>query len=212
MIISQDVKKYLDDLYELPVLGQMYSQNREAYPIIPKDTALFLVNILHLKQPTLILEIGTCIGFSAALMAQTLKNAHITTIERYPLMIEKAKENFAKLKLTDRITLLEGNAPDILKNLQGGYDLIFLDGGKAQYINFLPRCLRLLKCDGVLIADNILQKGCIAKDISEIEKRQRTIYNNMRKFLEDITKNQELSTVILPIGDGLSFSVKKEKP
>lgn len=211
-IINQQIHDYISELYgqEAGEAGQLRATYEAEYPIIPLETARLLVTQLHIHRPTKILEIGTCIGYSATLMASQLPEAHITTIDRYPIMIEQAKANFKKAGLDDtRVTLLEGSALEILQSMTETYDFIFLDASKGQYIYFLPEIMRLLKTGGVLMADNLLQHADIVKQWEEIEKRQRTIYVNMRKFLYEITHMAELQTSILPVGDGVSISVKK---
>lgn len=209
---NNNVYEYINSLYT-DFEGEIGELQRYGYdnnfPIIPKDTARFLSTIVSIKKPKSILEIGCCIGFSASLMANIIdEDGKVTTIERYNIMVEKAKDTFNRLNLGDKIILLEGDATDILKTLDEKYDLIFLDAAKSKYIHFLPDCLRLLNVGGVLIADNVLQKGDITKDIKDIEKRQRTIYRNMRDFLYTITHINGLETSIIPIGDGISISTK----
>ena len=214
-ILNNDVKKYINNLYE-DIDGEIgelheYGFNND-FPIIPKETARFLATIISIKKPKQILEIGCCIGFSSSFMASLIdEDGHVTTIERFDLMIGKAKKNFEKLNMNNKITLLEGNATNILKTLNDRYDLIFIDAAKSQYINFLPECLRLLNVGGVIIADNVLQNGDIVKDFEEIEKRHRTIYRNMRKFLHTITHTEGLESTIIPIGDGVAMCTKTKE-
>jgi len=213
MILNTPVESFINSHYQAPKgdLGELQKFAYENdYPIISNEVLHFLSTILKISRPKEILEIGCCIGFSANLMA-SLTNANITTIERYSVMIEKAKINIEKYGYKGRIRLIEGSAIYELENLvkQGKkYDFIFLDAAKGQYNNFLPFLLDLLEVDGVLLADNILQNGDIAKDREEIVKRHRTIHKNMRDFLQNITNNDILQTTIVPIGDGLTLTVK----
>ena len=143
-------------------------------------------------------------------MAENSKDSHITTIEKYEKRIPLAKENFKKSGYGDRINLLEGDAADILKELSDGYDLIFMDAAKAQYINFFPDVLRLLNPGGILLSDNVMQEGDILESRYAVERRNRTIYARMRDYLYELTHNDELTTVILPVGDGVTVSVRKK--
>jgi len=180
-------------------------------PIIPPEMVRLLSVILKMAKPKNILEIGTAVGFSAGLMCSFLEDGgKVTTIDRYEVLLKKAKENINRLELEDKIEIIEGDAANVLPNLQGPFDVVFLDAAKGQYINFLPHCLRLLKPGGVLIADDVLHHGNVTKDVSEIARRQRTIHKRMREFLFEITNNPKLETCILPIGDGVSISYKKE--
>ena len=179
-------------------------------PIIRKEMQSLIKFLLAIKSPKSVLEVGTAIGFSAVLMAENLpKDSAITTIEKYEKRIPIAKENFEKFGVSDRVTLLEGDATDILKELKGPYDFIFMDAAKGQYINFLPDILRLLSKDGILLTDNVMQEGDILESKYVVERRNRTIYKRMREYLYELTHNDMLTTVILPIGDGVTISTRK---
>lgn len=179
-------------------------------PIVRKEMQSLIKFLLATKSPKNILEVGTAIGFSAVLMAENSpENSMITTIEKYEKRIPIAKENFEKFGLSKRVKLLEGDATDILKELKGPYDFIFMDAAKGQYINFLPDILRLLSKDGILLTDNVMQEGDILESKYIVERRNRTIYKRMREYLYELTHNDNLTTVILPIGDGVTISIRK---
>ncbi|MBR0085809.1 MAG: O-methyltransferase, partial [Lachnospiraceae bacterium] len=165
--------------------------------------------LLTVKKPERILEVGTAIGFSAVLMAECAKDAHIDTIENWQPRIEQAEINIQRSGFADRIELLKGDAGEIIKQLEGPYDLIFLDAAKAQYINYLDDLKRLLPAGGLLISDNVLQEGDLVESHYAVMRRNRTIYKRMREYLYAITHDDELETVITPLGDGISVTVKK---
>ena len=178
-------------------------------PIIRPQMQNLMKVLLTIKKPLSILEVGTAIGFSALLMSEyTPAECKITTIEKYEKRIPLAKENFSKNKKDDRITLLEGDAIDILKDLDGGYDLIFMDAAKGQYINFLPDILRLLNPQGILLSDNVLQDGNVMESRFAVVRRDRTIHKRMREYIYELKNNPQLLTDILPVGDGVTISVK----
>ncbi len=211
-IVDKDIVLYINDVQPM-CKGKLGELQEEAWekeiPIIDKETARFLSTLLSIYKPKKILEIGCAVGFSSILMSNYIEEGgHITTIDRFDVMIEKAKANFKKLNVEDKITLLEGDAKDILKELDDKYDLIFLDAAKGQYINIINDCLRLLKKDGILIADDIFQNGLIAKDINDIPKRQRTIHRRLNEFLYKLSNHNDLETSLIPIGDGLMLSHK----
>lgn len=194
--------------------------NRDNVPIIRKSMQRFLKLMLELKKPKNILEVGTAVGFSAILMAQySQSDCHITTIEKYEKRIPVAKDNFLKSGFNDKITLIEGDAKDILNELlenengddkfAGKYDMIFMDAAKGQYINFLPDAVKLLKKGGVLITDNVLQDDTVIQSKFTVVRRDRTIHKRMREYLQALMKSDELTTDILQVGDGISVSVKK---
>ena len=181
----------------------------EEVPVIRPEMRSFLQIFLELKKPSRILEIGTATGFSAMFMAEhTDPGCLIVTIENYEKRIEKAKQNFAASGYADRITLLEGDAQDILPQLGGPFDIVFVDAAKAQYINYLPEVLRLLGEGGVLISDNVLQEGDILQSHYAVARRNRTIHKRMREYLYEIKHHSQLITSIVPVGDGAAVSVK----
>ncbi|MFV0519076.1 MAG: O-methyltransferase [Lachnospirales bacterium] len=214
-IVKEEIVEYINDLQPF-CEGELGELQKYAYevdlPIIDKETASFISFLVELKKPKNILEIGCAVGFSAMMMARKLPdNGLLTTIDRYPQMIEKAKENFEKFGFSNKIKLIEGDAIDVLETLvkeEKKYDLVFLDAGKGQYINMLPNIIELLNCGGLLIADDLFQNGNIVKDINTIEKRQRTIHRRMNEFLKSVTECEELKSSIVPIADGVLVAVK----
>ena len=183
---------------------------RTDVPIIRPAMQSLMRFILQLHKPMRILEVGTAIGFSAILMAENgPKDCHITTIEKYEKRIPLAKENFKASGYEKQITLLEGDAFDILKEVEGPYDMIFMDAAKGQYITFMPEVLRLLSDGGLLVSDNIMQDGEIIESRFAVTRRNRTIHSRMREYLYELTHHEQLETVVLPVGDGVTLSVKK---
>lgn len=182
----------------------------EGVPVIRRQTQGLLRFLLALTRPERILEVGTAVGFSALLMSENAPQAHITTIEKYEKWIPLAKENFRKAGKEEAITMLCGDAADILKTLTGSYDFIFMDAAKAQYIHFLPDTLRLLPVGGMLVSDNVLQDGDVIESRYAVTRRNRTIHARMREYLYELTHREELSSVILPVGDGVALTIRKD--
>ena len=181
-------------------------------PIIRPQMQSLLRLLVTWGRPVQILEGGTAIGFSALLMSEYApKGCHITTIEKYEKRIPLAKENFEKAGKSDCITLLEGDAAEILASMKqdGAFDLIFMDAAKGQYIHFLPDIRRLLSPTGLLVSDNILQDGELMESKYAVIRRNRTIHNRMRAYLYELTHCEELETTILPIADGVALSAKR---
>ncbi len=179
-------------------------------PIIRRDMQSFLKSMLTLINPDRVLEIGAGVGYSAIFMSEYIKdNAHIDTIESSAKRGALARENIALFNKNNQITLYEADAFEVIDNLKRGYDLIFMDAAKGQYKAFLPLIVPLLRSGGVLICDNVLFGGDIIESIYLVERRNRTIHKRMRAFLHEITHTDELTTSILPVGDGATFSVKK---
>lgn len=205
--------EYLDRLEEKAISDNV--------PIIRRSMQRFLKLMLKMNQPKAILEVGTAVGFSAILMAQYSEpDCKITTIEKYEKRIPIARKNFAESGFDEKITLIEGDASDILKKLvedeteknpdfDGAYDMIFMDAAKGQYINFLPDVLQLLKSGGILITDNVLQDDTVIQSKFSVVRRDRTIHKRMREYLLTLMRDEFLTTDILQIGDGVSVSVKK---
>lgn len=187
------------------------ANGEETWPIIKPEVADFMRVLLTMQKPKEILEIGTAVAYSAMLMSEHLEeDGHITTIERFPYMLGVARKNIKQAGLEDVIQILEGDAADVLKTLPSEqYDVIFMDCAKGQYINFLPDCIRLLKKGGLLITDNVLHKGTVARSRYLIDRRQRTTHMRLRDFLWTITHSEELTSSVLPVGDGIALSYKK---
>ena len=198
------------DIGNTPLLNEIEEEAlRTDVPIIRREMQSFLKVLLAMKRPTRILEVGTAIGFSALLMSEYAgPQAHITTIEKYEKRIPIAVENFKRAGKADRITLLEGDAFEMLPQLEGTFDFIFMDAAKGQYIHFLPEIMRLLEEGGVLVSDNVLQEGRIIDSRFAVERRDRTIHSRMREYLYELKHHSQLTTSVLPIGDGVTVSVK----
>ena len=194
-------------------------------PIIRREMQSFLKVLLMVKKPMRVLEVGTAVGFSALLMSEYAPaGCEITTIENYEKRIpiarknfkragkesQIARQNFVRAGKEKKITLLEGDAMDVLKTLEGPYDFIFMDAAKGQYIHYLPEILRLLAKGGILVSDNVMQDGDVIESRFAVERRDRTIHARMREYLYELKHNDALVTSIIPLGDGVALSVKKE--
>jgi predicted O-methyltransferase YrrM len=212
MIVDERMSAFIDlmDRGNTPFLNEIEKYSIENnVPIIRKSMQSLLKFILAYAKPKSILEVGTAVGFSALLMSEYAPaDCHITTIEKYEKRIPVAKENFCRAGKEDRITLLEGDAADILAGLDGTYDIIFMDAAKGQYINFLSDILRLMPSGGLLISDNVLQDGDIIESRYAVTRRNRTIHSRMREYIYELKHNPQLETCILPVGDGVTLSTK----
>jgi len=176
-------------------------------PIIRKETKSLLKVLLRMTKPKKLLEVGTAVGFSSVFMSEYIgRKSTITTIEKSPERIAEARENFKRLEKESQITLLEGDALEVLKGLKPDYDFIFMDAAKGQYICLLPEVLRLLAPGGTIVSDNVLQGGDIVESRFAITRRNRTIHSRMREYLWQLKHTETLETVILPIGDGVAIS------
>ena len=181
-------------------------------PIIRREMQSFLKTLLLIKKPMRILEVGTAVGFSALLMSEYApEGCRITTIENYEKRIPAALENFRRAGKEEKITLIEGDAAEVLKTLEGSYDFIFMDAAKGQYIHYLPEVLRLLPEGGVLVSDNVMQDGEVIESRFAVERRNRTIHARMREYLYELKHNDALVTSIIPLGDGAAVSVKRSE-
>ncbi len=213
MLVDERMNSYICSLYENlpPQLSELEKQAlQDEVPIIRKETQSLLRVLLAAAEPGNILEVGTAVGFSALFMEYyNPKPCQITTIEKYEKRIPAAKENFRRAGKESVITLLEGDAADILKKLSGTYDFIFMDAAKGQYIHFLPDVCRLLRKGGMLLSDNVLQDGEIVQSRFVVTRRNRTIHSRMRDYLYTLHHHPDLTTTLLPVGDGVTVSVKK---
>ncbi len=213
MITDERMSAFIDSLEpgNTPLLEQIEREARQTnVPIIRTQTQGLIKFLLAVRKPMSILEVGCAIGFSALLMSEYgPKGCRITTIENYEKRIPVARENFRRAGRERDITLLCGDAADIIKELTGSYDFIFMDAAKGQYINFLPDVVRLLAKDGILLSDNVLQDGDVIESRFAVTRRNRTIHSRMREYLYEVKHHAQLESVILPVGDGVTVSVKK---
>ena len=212
MIVEERMKTYINslDMGNTPFLQELESRAlADRVPIIRRDMQSFMRMLLAVKQPKRILEVGTAVGFSTLLMCEYgPEDLEIVTIENYEKRIPIAKENFRRAGREAQITLLEGDAGQILKELEDSFDMIFMDAAKGQYINWLPDVMRLMKNGGVLISDNVLQEGDIIESHYLVERRNRTIYKRMREYLYELKHMEEFETAVIPIGDGVTISTR----
>lgn len=214
MIVDERIVAYINSLNhnDRDIIAAIEQEAiADHVPIIRKETKELLKVLIQIKKPQKVLEVGTAVGFSAIFMCEYLpKGAQITTIEKYEPRIPVAKKNFKRAGREEQITLLEGDAEEILKTLEPSYDFIFMDAAKGQYIHFFPEIMRLLSKDGLLISDNVLQDGDVCQSRYGVTRRNRTIHSRMREYLYRLKNMDELETVILPVGDGVTVSTRVE--
>ena len=218
MIVNDRIRDYLHSLESSQgvLLDTIEKEALEAYvPIIKRETASLLRTMVAALKPARILEIGTAVGYSALLMCQAMpRECHITTIEKYGKRIPVARRNFKMAGEEGRITLLEGDADELLKELEGrSFDLVFMDAAKGQYLHWLPLLLKFMPVGavlpgGVLISDNVLQDGDIVESRFAVQRRNRTIHSRMREYLHTLKHMEELETAVIPIGDGVTISTR----
>lgn len=217
MIVDERLTTYIDSLnWQLPEYLKEAEQEARAdeVPIIRRSMQSLLCFLIRSRRPARILEIGTAVGFSAMLMGEYHAKARIDTIEKVPIRIEAAKKNFEKNKKESQIHLYEGDAIEILQQFakeKRMYDFIFMDAAKGQYLNFLEPILQMLTKDGMLVTDNVLQDGDIIQSRYAVTKRDRTIHKRMREYLFTLTHSEQLNTIILPVGDGVSLTTYCEE-
>ena len=206
MIVDERMVTYINSL---DTGSGQFLAKKDRVPIIRREMQSFLKVLLQIKKPTKILEVGTAVGFSALLMAKyTPEDTRIVTIEKYEKRIPVAKANFQAAGMDHRITLLEGDALEILREMEDSFDFIFMDAAKGQYIHFYPEVMRLLAPEGILVSDNVLQEGDLIESHFAVERRNRTIYKRMREYLYVLKHDERLETSILPVGDGAAVSYK----
>ena len=213
MIVNERIVTFINslDTKNSEILETIESEARAAdIPIIRKEMQSFLKVLLLMKKPERVLEVGTAVGFSALLMSEYVsKECRITTIENYEKRIPIARENCQRAGKEEQITLIEGDASEVLKMLDGSYDFIFMDAAKGQYIHYLPDILRILPPGGCLVSDNVMQDGDVIESRFAVERRNRTIHARMREYLYELKHNDALTTSIIPLGDGVAVSIKQ---
>lgn len=195
---------------ETGVLKEMETYAREHFvPIVPPETAAFLKIQVRIKRPFRILEAGTAIGYSAAVMAGAMPDGGILdSIEMDENMVQIASKNLIRLGLEKKVRILRGEALEVMQCLSTPYDMIFLDASKGEYLQYLNECKRLLPKGGLLIADNILYKGLVAQT-EPVPHKHRTIAVNLKAFIQELCHDDQWDTDIIPMGDGLVISYRK---
>ncbi len=179
-------------------------------PIIHTEVAQLIRVLLNIAKPKKILEIGTAIGYSALVMASAMeKDGEIVSIEKREDMISVAERNIKDSRYPNMIKIIKGEAEEVLPNINDRFDFIFIDAAKGQYMEFFPHCLRNLADGGIILSDNVLYKGMVASD-ELVLRRKKTIVKRMRSYLDYITSNKALETSVIPIGDGVAITYKKE--
>ena len=215
MIVDERMVTYINslDMGNTPLLNEIEREAKaDLVPVIRREMQSFLKVLLAIHRPLRVLEVGTAVGFSALLFCEYgPENMQVTTIEKYEKRIPIARENFKRAGKEQKITLIEGDAMEVLTELSGPYDFIFMDAAKGQYIAYLPEVLRILEPDGVLVSDNVLQDGNIIESRFAVERRDRTIHSRMREYLYTLKHHPDLETSIIPLGDGTAVSVKRNK-
>ena len=198
--------------FNRPDTGEKLSKIRaaafkEEIPVSDDETLNFLITLVRALRPENILELGTAVGVSGSAMLLNSEKSNLTTIERHEKFCAKASDTFSEVGVSDRVTLICGDAGEVLETLGGEFDFIFLDCAKAQYIKYLPRLKKLLKKGGVLLADDVLLYGWITGE-EEVPKKRKMLARHVKEFVDAVTNDKELTTTILNTGDGLSLSVK----
>lgn len=213
MIIDERLSTYIDSIsWNIPEYLKEVEKTalEKEVPIIRRSMQSLISFLLTTRKPKAILEIGTAVGFSSMLMSEYVsEKTTIDTIEKVPMRINDAKKNFKKYDKEKRINLIEGDALVELDRLvkdNKKYDFIFMDAAKGQYMNFLEYILKLLTDDGMLVTDNVLQDGDIIQSRYAVTRRDRTIHGRMREYLYYLTHSDNLCTVVLPVGDGVTLS------
>ncbi|MDE7167567.1 MAG: O-methyltransferase [Clostridia bacterium] len=200
--------------FNKPQIGeeiQVLRQNafKAEIPVSDDETLCFLQTFLSTIKPQNILELGTAVGVSGAVMLKTCTGAHLTTVERDENFYKAAVENFKSLDLADRVTAILGDAGEVIEGLpENAFDFIFLDSAKVQYIKYLPRLKKLLKSGGVLVADDVLLFGYITGE-EEVPKKRKMLVEHIKEYITAVTNDKELYTTVLDAGNGIAISVKK---
>lgn len=211
-ITNEKVTSYINGLYR-SLNGELRRMRSRAealhIPIIQRDTETFLLNLIRIKRPSSILEIGTAVGYSAACMALACDSCRITTIEADPRLFSEAKGNIGRMGLSGRIEVLLGSGQELLNHIKGSYDLVFIDAAKSHYRTFWDKALPLCKPGAVVVCDNVLMQAMTVSNEYDLKNKHITSIRKMREFLTYITQTDCADTSVLPIGDGISLSVLK---
>lgn len=220
-ITNEKVTEYIEQRY-IPINQKLWRMRLDAedkyIPIIQRDVETLMISILNILKPKNILEVGTAIGYSSVVMAKTVDDSKIITMERAPEMIEKAVETLTDFQVEDRVKILVGDAREnmdllrdqCLKGEQEKFDFVFIDGAKSHYLEFWHKLKDQVKPGAIIFCDNVLMRGMTVDNSYDIRDKHRTNIKNMRGFLDYITGLKDVQTSILPVGDGVTISYIKE--
>ena len=185
---------------------EKYARDKHV-PIMLKDGITFLTDYIKKNNIKRILEIGCAIGYSSINMALVSNDIKITTIERDQKMYDKAIKNIEAFNLGNRIDVIFGDALDV--EIDGTYDLIFIDAAKSQYIKFFEKFKYNLDENGVIVTDNLEFHGLV-EDSSNCSRNTKQLVNKIKKYIEFLKSNEEFETNFFSIGDGISISKIKK--
>ena len=215
-ITTETVERYVESLYQ-PLTKALENLRTEAekerIPIILKSTEMFLCSLIDIKKPKHILEIGTAVGYSTACFAEKDKNCKIVSIELDDEKFNQAVKNMDAMKLSERVTILQGDAEDVIRNLLQAYrfDFVFIDAAKSHYKRFFDAAVEVCTDDAVIISDNVLLKGDTAVSEIDPKSRHKTNITKMQEYIAYISSLTYASTSIVPMGDGIAVTVLNNK-
>ncbi len=209
--VSGFIKSFLTDDGE-PLKALYNEALAEGIPVIRKETKEFIRTLIMIKKPMRVLEVGTAIGYSSLYMSEVMQGeGKITTVELDDARYVRAVANIKAMNREDMISVIHGDALQVISELEAdSFDMIFVDAAKGQYINYLPQVMRVIKDDGIIVSDNVLQDGEIFESHFVVEKRNRTIHDRMREYLYTITHDDRMVTSINPVGDGVAVTCVKK--
>lgn len=196
----------MNNAYEIVKEIRTYAKENNI-PIMLDDGIEFLTKYIVENKINTVLEIGTAIGYSAIMMALANPNLTVTTIERDEKRYLEALKNIKKLNLENRITLIFNDALDV--NIEGKYDLIFIDAAKGQYTKFFKKYSNNLKDDGVIITDNIAFHGLVEQEERIKNKNLRQLVDKIKRYITFLNENTSFNTRFYKVGDGISVSKLK---
>jgi predicted O-methyltransferase YrrM len=190
---------------------EQYAKDHDV-PIMDLVGIESLLQLLRIKQPKRILEVGTAIGYSAIRMASSLPGTNIVTIEKDEERYHIASKNIEKAGLEDRITALFGDANELHDEVKqhGPFDVIFIDAAKGQYQKFFDAYTAMLAGNGMVITDNVMFRGFVVDQTGIESRRRRALVRKIRAFNEYIMNHSDYDSALLPIGDGILVSIRKD--
>lgn len=175
-------------------------------PIMQKDGIEFLTDYIKKNNIKNILEIGSAIGYSAIKMALVDSDIKVTTIERDKERYAIAVNNINEFNLNDRINIILGDALET--DIEGIYDLIFIDAAKSQYIKFFEKYELNLKKGGVIVTDNLSFHGLVEDESKTTNRNTKQLVRKIRKYIDYLKENKNYKTTFYSLGDGVAISEK----
>jgi predicted O-methyltransferase YrrM len=210
-ILDERVERYLDELR--PERGEVMREmeavaERDSVPIVAWETGRLLAALCRALDPV-VLEVGTAIGYSTLHMAAELDRGRVVTLERDPRRVAQARDYLERAAVADRVELVEGDALETMPDLEGPFDLLFVDAAKGEYPRYIELAEPKLSERAVLVVDNLLMDGEVALPADAETQWNPDSLATARRLNADLLRSDRWLACVLPVGDGVGIAARR---